>query len=118
MKNKRIFANQEEETQEKNRRADTRYPKMKTETEFSKIKAYEELQRYSPALSSAYTVNNWPVLNLAEANKELNKERDKNSYENILKNIQQWEEKIKIIKMLLLKKIGGQRWLPINRLHK
>lgn len=66
-----------------------------TETEYSKIKAYEELQRYSPALTSAYTREQLAVLNLADANKELNKERDKNSYENILKNIQQWEEKIK-----------------------
>ena len=69
-----------------------------TETEYSKIKAYEELQRYSPALTSAYTREQLAVLNLAAANKELNKERDKNSYENILKNIRQWEDKIKSLK--------------------
>lgn len=69
-----------------------------TETEYSKIKAYEELQRYSPALTFAYTREQLAVLNLAAANKELNKERDKNSYENIIKNIQQWEDKIKLLK--------------------
>lgn len=88
------FANQEEERKKKIEEL-IRVIQDETETEFSKIKAYEELQRYSPALSSAYTREQLAVLNLAEANKELNKERDKNSYENILKNIQQWEEKIK-----------------------
>lgn len=89
------FANQEEERKKKIEEL-IRVIQDETETEFSKIKAYEELQRYSPALSSAYTREQLAVLNLAEANKELNKERDKNSYENILKNIQQWEEKIKL----------------------
>lgn len=79
------FANQEEERKKKIEEL-IRVIQDETETEFSKIKAYEELQRYSPALSSAYTREQLAVLNLAEANKELNKERDKNSYENILKN--------------------------------
>lgn len=78
------FANQEEERKKKIEEL-IRVIQDETETEFSKIKAYEELQRYSPALSSAYTREQLAVLNLAEANKELNKERDKNSYENILK---------------------------------
>lgn len=99
------FANQEEERKEKIEEL-IRVIQDETETEFSKIKAYEELQRYSPALSSAYTREQLAVLNLAEANKELNKERDKNSYENILKNIQQWEEKIKSLNASL--KNAGQ----------
>lgn len=74
------FANQEEERKKKIEEL-IRVIQDETETEFSKIKAYEELQRYSPALSSAYTREQLAVLNLAEANKELNKERDKNSYE-------------------------------------
>nr|DAG07961.1 MAG TPA: tail tape measure protein [Caudoviricetes sp.] len=99
------FANQEEERKKKIEDL-IRVIQDETETEFSKIKAYEELQRYSPALSSAYTREQLAVLNLAEANKELNKERDKNSYENILKNIQQWEEKIKSLNASL--KNAGQ----------
>lgn len=99
------FANQEEERKKKIEEL-IRVIQDETETEFSKIKVYEELQRYSPALSSAYTREQLAVLNLAEANKELNKERDKNSYENILKNIQQWEEKIKSLNASL--KNAGQ----------
>lgn len=99
------FANQEEERKKKIEEL-IGVIQDETETEFSKIKAYEELQRYSPALSSAYTREQLAVLNLAEANKELNKERDKNSYENILKNIQQWEEKIKSLNASL--KNAGQ----------
>lgn len=99
------FANQEEERKKKIEEL-IRVIQDETETEFSKIKAYEELQRYSPALSSAYTREQLAVLNLAEANKELNKERDKNSYENILKNIQQWEEEIKSLNASL--KNAGQ----------
>lgn len=99
------FANQEEERKKKIEDL-IRVIQDETETEFSKIKAYEELQRYSPALSSAYTREQLAVLNLAEANKELNKERDKNNYENILKNIQQWEEKIKSLNASL--KNAGQ----------
>lgn len=99
------FANQEEERKKKIEEL-IRVIQDETETEFSKINAYEELQRYSPALSSAYTREQLAVLNLAEANKELNKERDKNSYENILKNIQQWEEKIKSLNASL--KNAGQ----------
>lgn len=99
------FANLEEERKKKIEEL-IRVIQDETETEFSKIKAYEELQRYSPALSSAYTREQLAVLNLAEANKELNKERDKNSYENILKNIQQWEEKIKSLNASL--KNAGQ----------
>ena len=99
------FANQEEERKKKIEEL-IRVIQDETETEFSKIKAYEELQRYSPALSSAYTREQLAVLNLAEANKELNKDRDKNSYENILKNIQQWEEKIKSLNASL--KNAGQ----------
>lgn len=99
------FANQEEERKKKIEEL-IRVIQDETETEFSKIKAYEELQKYSPALSSAYTREQLAVLNLAEANKELNKERDKNSYENILKNIQQWEKKIKSLNASL--KNAGQ----------
>ena len=65
------FANLEEERKKKIEEL-IRVIQDETETEFSKIKAYEELQRYSPALSSAYTREQLAVLNLAEANKELN----------------------------------------------
>ena len=47
------FANQEEERKKKIEEL-IRVIQDETETEFSKIKAYEELQRYSPALSSVF----------------------------------------------------------------
>ena len=59
-----------------------------TETEYTRIKAYEELQRYSPALVSAYSREEIATLNLANAQKKLNEERDKNNYQNIIANIE------------------------------
>lgn len=59
-----------------------------TETEYTRIKAYEELQKYSPALVSAYSREEIATLNLADAQKKLNEERDKNNYQNIIANIE------------------------------
>lgn len=58
-----------------------------TETEYAKIKAYEELQQYSPALVAAYSREELATLELAKSQKVLNKERDNINYENIISNI-------------------------------
>lgn len=66
-----------------------------TETEYTRIKAYEELQRYSPALVSACSREEIATLNLTEAQKKLNEERDKNNYQNIIDNIEKAKNAIK-----------------------
>lgn len=66
-----------------------------TETEYTRIKAYEELQKYSPALVSAYNREEIATLNLADAQKKLNEERDKNNYQNIIANIEKAKNAIK-----------------------
>lgn len=54
-----------------------------TETELAKISAYEQLQKLSPAITGAYKLEELAVLDLVEANKLLNKERDTNTYDRI-----------------------------------
>lgn len=63
--------------------------KDETETDLAKITAYEQLQKLSPAITSAYKLEELAVLDLAEANKILNKERDSNTYDSYLRNIEE-----------------------------
>lgn len=58
-----------------------------TETEYAQIKAYEELQKLSPALTESYSREQLATLQLAESQKVLNRERDNMDYDNIIKNI-------------------------------
>ena len=74
--------------------------KDKNETEFAQVRAYEELKKLSPALTSAYTREQIATENLANAQKELNKERDKNEHQNIISSISNLEKKIKYLKEL------------------
>lgn len=53
-----------------------------TETEQAKIRAYEELQRLSPALTERYSREQLATLELAKSTKILNEERDKETYDN------------------------------------
>lgn len=55
-----------------------------TETELAKISVYEQLQKLSPAITGAYKLEELAVLDLAEANKLLNKERDTNTYDSYI----------------------------------
>ena len=61
-----------------------------TETEYAKVKAYEELQKYSPALTNAYSLEALAMLKTAESQKVLNKEQDEIDYNNIIKNIEKY----------------------------
>lgn len=63
-----------------------------TETEFAKVKTYEELQRLSPTLTDAYKREELAVASLADTNKELNKARDIESYDNIIAKIKKYTE--------------------------
>ena len=56
-----------------------------TETEYTQIKAYEELQRLSPALTEAYTREQLATASLTDTTKRLNEELDKINYDNIIK---------------------------------
>lgn len=66
-----------------------------TETDYAKIKAYEELKRLSPMLTAAYDLEKLKVLELKEANEQLNKERDKTNYDSIIANINKYSEYVK-----------------------
>ena len=59
-----------------------------TETEYTQIKAYEELQRLSPALTEAYTREQLATASLTDTTKRLNEELDKINYDNIIKQIE------------------------------
>lgn len=78
-----------EKEEERRRKIDEliRIIQDETETEYAKIKAYEELQRLSPALTAAYSMEQLAVLELSKSQKILNEERDKMDYQNIIDNI-------------------------------
>lgn len=65
-----------------------------TETEYAKIKAYEELGTYSPALVEAYNREQIATLELAKSQKVLNEERDKMNYQYIISNIDKAKKSI------------------------
>ena len=69
-----------------------------TETEYAKIKAYEELTTLSPKLTAAYDLEKLKVLELKEANKKLNEERDKANYNNIITNINKYTQAVNSLK--------------------
>lgn len=58
-----------------------------TQTEYAQIKAYEELQKLSPALTNAYKREELAILGTAEAQKILNKEIERINYEHIISEI-------------------------------
>lgn len=66
-----------------------------TETELAKISAYEQLQKLSPAITGAYKLEELAVLDLVEANKLLNKERDTNTYDSYIRNIDESTQRLK-----------------------
>lgn len=65
-----------------------------TETELEKIKAYEELQKYSPVLTSSYKLEELATLDLAKSQKVLNEERDKADYDNLIKKSEESRKKL------------------------
>lgn len=69
-----------------------------TETELAKISAYEQLQKLSPAITGAYKLEELAVLDLVEANKLLNKERDTNTYDSYIRNIDESTQRLKILR--------------------
>lgn len=69
-----------------------------TETELAKITAYERLQKLSPAITSAYGLEKLAILDLADAQKILNKERDTATYDTYLRNIEESSSRLKQLK--------------------
>lgn len=65
-----------------------------TETEYAQIKAYEELQKLSPALTNAYKREELAILGTAEAQKILNKERDNSNYEHAVEQVAKYKRLI------------------------
>ena len=66
-----------------------------TETELAKINAYEQLQKLSPAITSAYKQEELATLDLANAQKLLNKERDTNTYDAYVRNIEESTQRLR-----------------------
>lgn len=58
-----------------------------TETEYAQIKAYEELQKISPALTAAYSRQKIETLQTANAQKILNREFEKLNYNHIISEV-------------------------------
>lgn len=69
--------------------------KNETETEQEKIKAYIELKGLSKALTEAYSREKLALMSLADINKIVNEERDKNNYGKLIEDIDKLEKKIK-----------------------
>lgn len=65
-----------------------------TETEYAKVKAYEELKTLSPAVTEAYTREKLAILELSKQQKVLNEERDKINYEEIIRQIEKYRKLI------------------------
>ena len=68
--------------------------KDENETIYEKIRAYDELKSRSSALTEAYTLEELKIIDLAEATKLLNKERDKENYQEILNNVDRLKNKL------------------------
>ena len=66
-----------------------------TETELAKISAYEQLRKLSPAITSAYRLEELATLDLANAQKLLNKERDTNTYDTYVRNIEESTQRLR-----------------------
>ena len=69
-----------------------------TETKQAKIKAYGELQEYSPALTKAYSIEEIANLDLAESQRICNEERDKMNYDHVVSKINTITDSIKKLK--------------------
>lgn len=100
---KRFNDEQDKMTQRENERKSQvesliRVIQDETETELAKITAYERLQKLSPAITSAYSLEKLAILDLADAQKILNKERDTATYDTYLRNIEESSSRLKQLK--------------------
>lgn len=69
----------------------------KNETEAAQLKAYEDLKKVSPELTAAYSQEQIAALELADAYKILNEERDKNSLKSKEAEIEALQQRIKTL---------------------
>lgn len=90
--------NQQQENRKQKVESLIRIIQDETETESAKIKAYEELQKYSPALTDAYSREEIANLDLAEAQRITNEERDKIDYNHVVSQINIVTESLKRLK--------------------
>lgn len=90
--------NQQQEKRKQKIESLVRVIKDETETQQARTLAYEELQRYSPALTKAYSMEEIANLDLAEAQKICNEENDKMDYDHVVSRINEITESIKRLK--------------------
>lgn len=103
------FKQQEEERKQKIEDL-IRIIQDETETEYAKIKAYEELQKYSPALVKAYKREELATLELSKSQKVLNEERDKANYQNIINQIEKYTQFVNKLK-------DAKTWVDLGKLQ-
>ena len=68
-----------------------------TETEYARIKAYEELANLSPRLVNAYSMEELATIDLADATKVLNQERDQLQYDTLTKEVADYSNTLKTL---------------------
>lgn len=85
-----------------------------TETDQARIGAYKELQKYSPALTEAYSMQEIANLDLAEAQRVCNEERDKMDYDHTVAKINEITKSLEQLKAEDGKVITGSTTITIN----
>lgn len=97
------------------------------ETELSRVRAYEELKKLSPALVEAYSREELSVASLTDVTKLYNEELDKLEYSHLINEVNKWNNAISAAKKLtanrtadeneLLHSIFGQGAIKISYLQ-
>lgn len=77
-----------------------------TETEYARTKAYEELQKHSPALTEAYSREEIANIDLAESQRICNEESEKMDYDHVKSKIDSLTESIKQLRAQNGKVVG------------
>lgn len=90
--------NQQQEKRKQKIESLIRVIKDDTETKQARTLAYEELQRYSPALTKAYSMEEIANLDLAESQRICNEERDKMNYDHVVFKVKALTESLKRLK--------------------
>lgn len=78
-----------------------------TETEYARTKAYEELQKHSPALTEAYSREEIANIDLAESQRICNEESEKMDYDHVKSKIDSLTESIKQLRAQNGKVVGA-----------
>lgn len=81
-----------------------------TATEYQRLEAYEKLKRLMPSLTDKYSQAEIAELDLAEAQKDMNKNMDEAKFEHAKEEVEKYKESIKMLQEQMLQdaKYGGR----------